>query len=111
MYFSVAYSLIACLTLVALKLFDNWRLLRRAPGPFLASTTDLWRAWHQYHGRLRGKLVKLHEKHGPIVRYGVQSISISDPSAIDIIYGSRQGFTTVRPAIPMALHLTTSHRR
>lgn len=92
----LVHTLLAIGVLVALKLFDNWRQLRRAPGPLLASITDFWRAWHQYHGQLRGKLVDLHEKHGPIVRYGVRSISLSDPSAIDIIYGSRQGFTTVR---------------
>lgn len=92
----LAYALFAGGVLMALKLFDNWRKLRRAPGPLLASITDFWRAWHQYHGQLRGKLVDLHQIHGPIVRYGVRSISLSDPNAIDVIYGSRQGFTTVR---------------
>ncbi|KAJ4414179.1 hypothetical protein N0V82_008081 [Gnomoniopsis sp. IMI 355080] len=91
---TLVYTLLVICTLIALKVFDDWRQLRKAPGPLLASITDFWRAWHQYHGQLRGKLVDLHEKHGPIVRYGVRSISLSDPGAIDIIYGSRQGFTT-----------------
>ena len=64
------------------------------PGPFLASFTDLWRAYQQYNGQLRSKLTTLHAKHGPIVRYGVRSVSISDPKAIDILYGSRAGFVT-----------------
>lgn len=93
---SLAYALLAVGALIALKLFDNWRQLRRAPGPLLAGMTDFWRAWHQYNGQLRDRLVELHEQSGPIVRYGVRSISLSDPDAIDIIYGTRQGFTTVR---------------
>ena len=64
------------------------------PGPFLARFTDLWRAHQQYNGQLRSKLITLHAKYGPIVRYGVRSISISDPKAVDVIYSSRAGFVT-----------------
>jgi Cytochrome P450 len=64
------------------------------PGPFLARFTDLWRAYQQYNGQLRSKLTTLHAKHGPIVRYGVSSISISDPKAIDVLYASCAGFVT-----------------
>ena len=92
---SIQLILLAVGTLVALRLFLNWRKLSSAPGPFLASITDLWRAYYQYNGFLRGNLLQLHKEHGPIVRYGVNSISISDPSAIGIIYGSRAGFVTV----------------
>ncbi|KAK3674138.1 hypothetical protein LTR78_005985 [Recurvomyces mirabilis] len=81
-------------TLIVYRLFTNWAHLRQAPGPFLASLTDLWRAWYQYNGKLRGELLKLHQQHGPIVRYGVRSISISDPSVVNVVYGSRAGFTT-----------------
>lgn len=91
---AVTCALLVLCALIALKSVDNWRQLRRAPGPALASITDFWRAWHQYRGQLREKLVQLHEKHGPIVRYGVRSLSISDPSAINVIYGSK-GFVTV----------------
>ncbi|KAJ4396915.1 hypothetical protein N0V93_001137 [Gnomoniopsis smithogilvyi] len=90
----LAYPLLTISALIALKLVNNWRKLQRAPGPLLAGITDFWRAWQQYNGKLRSRLVELHEEHGPVVRYGVRSISLSDPSAIDIIYGSRQGFTT-----------------
>jgi len=93
---SVRLVLLAAVALVvAIRLFLNWRKLNSTPGPFLASISDLWRAYYQYNGLLRGKLLQLHKKHGPIVRYGVNSISISDPSAISIIYGSRAGFVTV----------------
>lgn len=36
----------------------------------------------------------MHAEHGPIVRYSVSFVSISDPKAIDILYGSRAGFAT-----------------
>ena len=62
------------------------------PGPFLARFTDLWRAYQQYNGQLRSKLTTLHAKHGLVVRYGISSVSVSDPKAIDILYGSRAGF-------------------
>ena len=62
------------------------------PGPFLARFSDLWRAYKEYNGLLRSELTKLHAKHGPLVRYGVRSISVSDPSVVDMVYGSRSGF-------------------
>ena len=36
----------------------------------------------------------MHAKHGPIVRYSVSFVSISDPKAIGILYSSRAGFAT-----------------
>ena len=79
---------------VGTRLLVSWLHLRKAPGPILAGATDLWRAYQQYNGQLRSKLCDLHAQHGPIVRYGVRSISISDPEVISIVYGSRAGFTT-----------------
>ena len=92
---SVPFVLFAAVALLVTRAFLNWRKLSSAPGPFLAGLSDLWRAYYQYNGALRSKLLSLHKKHGPIVRYGVNSISISDPGAISIVYGSRAGFVTV----------------
>lgn len=63
------------------------------PGPFLARFTDLWRAYHQYRGTLRGKLIAWHAEHGEVIRYGINCVSISNPKAIETIYESRGGFT------------------
>lgn len=84
------------LSLVCTRLLSNWRRLNKAPGPLLAGVTDLWRAYQQYNGKLGHRLLDLHSKHGPIVRYGVRSISISDPEVINVVYGSRAGFITAR---------------
>lgn len=94
MLFYQLATLVAIGSLLA-HLLQKWYKLRSAPGPFLASISDIWRAYYQYRGLLRPKLLELHRQLGPIVRYGVNSISISDPSAISIIYGSRVGFVTV----------------
>ncbi|XXG95708.1 hypothetical protein Hte_001978 [Hypoxylon texense] len=85
---------IISLVLVCLRLLTNWSKLSKAPGPTLAGCSDFWRAYQQYKGRLRKKIVDLHAQHGPIVRYGVRSISISDPEVIAVVYGSRAGFIT-----------------
>jgi hypothetical protein len=83
------------LLLLVTQLFRNWFHLRSVPGPFIASTSNLWRAYNQYTGQLRGKLLKLHQKHGPIVRYGVNNVSFSGADAIQPIYSGAKGFTIV----------------
>ncbi|KAI1141801.1 cytochrome P450 [Hypoxylon sp. FL0543] len=90
---SLALIFVVLFLLISTRLYTNWRSLSKAPGPILAGCTDFWRAYQQYNGKLRHKLLELHSRHGPIVRYGVRSISISDPEAISVIYGSRDGFT------------------
>lgn len=40
-------------------------------------------------------MLKLHAKHGPIVRISPNEIVIADPSAIKTIYGHKSGFTKV----------------
>ena len=93
------HTLVTLLTAVgfyiAYSLYARWGRLPPIPGPYSARFTDLWRAWYQYNGQLRGKLMELHEQHGPIVRYGVRSVSVSDPSIVELVYGSRAGFTLV----------------
>jgi hypothetical protein len=91
-------ALTLCLALLALcfwRLYSNWSKFNHIPGPFLAGLSDYWRAWYQRRGELRGKLIELHEQYGPVVRYGVRSVSVNDPSAVDVIYGSRAGFVIV----------------
>ncbi|KAI1769361.1 cytochrome P450 [Hypoxylon sp. FL1150] len=85
---------IISLVLICVRLLTNWSKLSKAPGPTLAGCSDLWRAYQQYNGRLRERILALHVQHGPIVRYGVRSISISDPEVITVVYGSRAGFIT-----------------
>ncbi|KAI0456033.1 cytochrome P450 [Xylaria acuta] len=94
MLFSYLILPAVILALASVRIIVNWGKLRKAPGPVLAGFTDLWRAYHQYNGKLREKLLELHARHGKVVRYGVKCISISDPEVINAVYGSRAGFIT-----------------
>ncbi|KAL4795355.1 cytochrome P450 [Aspergillus venezuelensis] len=60
--------------------------LARYPGPYLASLTDLWQAHQFYTLKQPYYLTELHEKYGPIVRYGPDKLSIIHESAIPVIY-------------------------
>ncbi|KAL2842058.1 cytochrome P450 [Aspergillus pseudoustus] len=60
--------------------------LAKYSGPFLASLTDLWQV-HQFLSLQQPyNLTRLHERYGPIVRYGPDKLSITHESAIPIIY-------------------------
>lgn len=60
--------------------------LAKYPGPFLASLTDLWQTYQFMTLQQPYYLTKLHEKHGPIVRYGPDKLSVTHESAIKLIY-------------------------
>ena len=103
------------------KMIENWRLLSvaalaallyplyqyffhplsRYPGPLLAKFTNYWR-YRDVRGRKSHLTrVALHEKHGPVVRVGPNTLSISDPTYIPKIYGPGQGFLKVCVPLPL----------
>lgn len=69
--------------------------LSRYPGPLLAKFTDYWRFRDVRRRRSHLTRVELHERHGPVVRVGPNTLSISDPAYIPKIYGPGQGFLKV----------------
>ena len=86
--FSFIVFLSTVLLLICARLISNYRNLS-IPGPFLASISDLWRAFYQYHGTLRAQIEALHDTYsGPMVRYGVVSVSISEPAVVPQIYNN-----------------------
>ncbi|KAJ5907895.1 hypothetical protein N7495_000577 [Penicillium taxi] len=90
----VMQSIVALGLLVVTKLFYHIFLspLRAFPGPFLAKTTNLWRAYHTYGGRVERKHLELHRKHGHAVQIGPNCVSISDPDLIRTIYSTRNSW-------------------
>lgn len=94
--FAVSFTALSILALIFVRLLYNGsRVSFSIPGPALAKVSDLWRFYQQNRPEgLRQPLLRLHSKYGPFVRYGVRSVSISHPSAIPVIYGSRAGFVT-----------------
>ena len=81
-------------TAYLLKNYFN-RGLNKYPGPFLASLTDWWRFWDVYKRRPELTHIRLHEKHGNVVRLGPNVLSFSDPQALKTIYGLNKGFVKV----------------
>jgi hypothetical protein len=62
------------------------------PGPFVASLTDLWRFFDVWGRQPQVTLIKLHQKHGKLVRIGPRTVSICDAEATQVIYALNSGF-------------------
>ena len=77
-------------------LYVRYQRLAHIPGPFLAAFTDLWRARIQFFGPIVPTLHQLHEKYGPVVRIGPNTVSLSNPAHIPIVGSPRGGFAKVR---------------
>ncbi|KAF2020168.1 putative benzoate 4-monooxygenase cytochrome P450 [Aaosphaeria arxii CBS 175.79] len=60
--------------------------LSKYPGPFMASLTDIWQVSQFLSLRQPYRLTELHQRYGPIVRYGPNKISITHEEAISAIY-------------------------
>ncbi|KAL4932001.1 putative P450 monooxygenase [Aspergillus undulatus] len=63
--------------------------LRHYPGPFLASVTSLWSAWHLFWGTETLECWKAVQKYGPIVRVTPTMVLFSESSIIPTIYHRR----------------------
>jgi hypothetical protein len=93
-----AYPYHIFLGLALLRLLYNkyGRGVSRIPGPALAAWTGLWRLIDVSKGDAHNTAIALHRKHGKLVRIGPRHVSVSDPAAIQTIYGLKSGFTKVR---------------
>ncbi|PHH50395.1 Cytochrome P450 monooxygenase apf7 [Ceratocystis fimbriata CBS 114723] len=61
--------------------------LARYPGPFLAKLTDAHQLWHGWIGDRHLLFLQMHEKYGPVVRYGPNHLSFNTVTALKKIYG------------------------
>ena len=61
--------------------------LRHVPGPFLASTTNIWRLAVFLRGRQHHEYYDLHQKYGPLVRLGPDTVILSDPAHFHEYFG------------------------
>ncbi|KAI0010209.1 cytochrome P450 [Xylariaceae sp. FL0662B] len=80
------------LCLLANYISDLFSPLRGIPGPFWARLTDGWYFWRVWRGHFEEENIHLHQKYGPVVRYGVNRYSFDDPEASKIIYGHGSHF-------------------
>lgn len=58
------------------------------PGPFWASLSRFWLAYHAKKGDMHIIMRKLHAKHGKLVRTAPDEVSVADLSAFKDIYGA-----------------------
>ena len=96
---------LTCVVVLAIRLTHN-RFgygITAIPGPVLAPYTDLWRLLLVRSRRPEVAHIRLHEKHGALVRLGPNVVSVSDPEAIKIIYGLASGFSKVSKSKPFHL--------
>jgi cytochrome P450 len=63
--------------------------LAKYPGPLLAKLTDLYSVWHAIHGTRHSDFYELHQRYGEIVRWGPNSVSINNVSALNFIYNAK----------------------
>ncbi|KAK7942479.1 Cytochrome P450 monooxygenase vrtE [Apiospora aurea] len=62
--------------------------LRQYPGPFLAGWTNWWRFFLVRTGSYHIGIKRLHDKHGPVVRIGPNTLDIDYPELIKKFYGT-----------------------
>ncbi|RKU43078.1 lantipeptide [Coniochaeta pulveracea] len=63
--------------------------LSKYPGPFLANLTDAYMLYHAWKGDRHLEFWRLHQKYGPKVRFGPNSVSFNTAAALKDIYGFR----------------------
>jgi cytochrome P450 len=63
--------------------------LRKHPGPFLSKITDWPNVYHSFRGDRYILLTDLHQRYGPVVRFGPNRISFCKASALQPVYGAR----------------------
>lgn len=80
--------LLAAAAVAVVQLAASALKLRGVPGPFMAHFTDVWRFRAMRSKGWSSCLVSLHRKHGKLVRIGPNHVSVSDPAAIPIVYGT-----------------------
>lgn len=69
--------------------------LRRVPGPFLARFSNFWKLSAAWNQDMPKRNIEAHQKYGPVVRIGHDTVSVSDPSALATVY-SFQAWEKVR---------------
>ncbi|TKW50967.1 Pisatin demethylase [Colletotrichum tanaceti] len=66
--------------------------LRRYPGPFLASTTRLWKVLSTASRRTHLDHIALHRKYGPVVRIAPNEVSLASPEAARTVLSAGKRF-------------------
>lgn len=85
--FSLAVSLLYLVVITVYRV--TFHPLAKYPGPFFAKITDWYSVYHAWKGDRHLEFWRCHEKYGPVVRFGPNSLSINSNTALKTIYGHR----------------------
>lgn len=89
----ISWTIIAIvITLTFFNFGQTYLRLRHIPGPGAAALTNLVRRSWVFSGDLHERHVQLHQQYGTVVRVGPLAVLVSDPDAIDKIYGFKTKF-------------------
>ena len=72
-----------------------WSSLRTVPGPSLASISNIWKIYQVYKKNAHRSMIAVHERYGPVVLIGPNTVSFASPEALYIIHGSRNAYPKV----------------
>lgn len=89
----LAISGFAFILLKALYRISPLHSLAQLPGPLIPRISSLWLTYHAWIGDECTVVHALHERYGPIVRTGPNSVDIADGEALQEIYVKSGGFT------------------
>ncbi|GFG26524.1 pisatin demethylase [Aspergillus udagawae] len=92
---SVQVLFVALLGLSVVSLaqrFIAWRRLSHIPGPFFASFSNLWLAWHAHRGTLPWAIKDVTDKYGPLARVGLNVAVNANPESVVKVLQPRSGF-------------------
>lgn len=106
---SLGYLLYAGVTFVVARVLYEFFLspLRHIPGPGPSKYTDFYRAYLTTKGHVDSHIRAWHRKWGAAVRVGPNTVSISDPDLIKVIYTTRNPWRKVSNPKPV-LWMTSS---
>lgn len=90
--FTVAIILVYVVNKLRLRFRSG---LRHLPGPRFAAYSRLWNIRTAASGDSHRNFQALHQKYGKVVRVGPNHVSISDPAAIPIVFGTNNKFLKV----------------
>jgi hypothetical protein len=91
-YFSVILYVLGLLIIGTVISRRYLYTISRIPGPWLASITRLWHAYHIFQGDHNTLIIKLHQDHGQFVRIAPNEVSVSPsrwPKASPPIYATQ----------------------
>lgn len=89
MEYTLSHGIALGVLLLLVHFCHQWSRLRKIPGPFLASLTNIPRAYWVWTRHAHETHVSLHRKYGKLVRIGPNMVSVSNALEVDQVYKTR----------------------